>query len=145
MADEFFKKMDESKVVEAIRLAESHSRGEIRVHVTSDAVPDVMRAATVAFEKLGMTETRERNGVLIFVAASSRKFSVLGDKGITSLVGTRAWDEIAALLATAFREEQFTAGLVTAVERAGALLAAHFPPVEGKNDANELSNQISPD
>ncbi len=143
MADPFFEKIDEPKVVEAIRRAESRSRGEVRVHVTPGAVTDVMEAAAAAFEKLGMTATKERNGVLIFVAPRAQKFAVLGDSGITSLVGVEAWDEVAARLGAAFREARFTDGLVAAVERAGTLLAAHFPPIAGKDDTDELSNEIS--
>jgi uncharacterized membrane protein len=143
MTDSFFSKIDEPRIVEAIRAAELRSRGEIRIHATEKAVTDVLKEATATFERLGMTATAERNGVLIFVAPKSQKFAVLGDSGITSCVGTTPLDEMAASMSAAFREGRFTDGLVGAVERAGQLLAAHFPRVEGEHDQDELSNTIS--
>ena len=143
MTDSFFSKIDEPRIVESIRTAELGSRGEIRVHATEKPVGDVLQEATRTFERLGMTATAERNGILIFVAPRSQKFAVLGDSGITSLVGTTPLDEMASLMSTAFREGRFTDGLVGAVERAGALLAAHFPRVGRGSDQDELSNTIS--
>src|SRR5262245_30790619 len=134
MSDSFFTKIDEPRVIESIQKAELKSRGEIRIHVTEKAVNDVMKEAARAFEQLGMTATAERNGVLIFVAPQSQKFAVLGDSGVTSKAGTSPLDEIAASMSAAFREARFTEGLVGAAERAGALLAAHFPRTEGASD-----------
>ena len=142
MADSFFSKIDEPRIVESIRQAELLSRGEIRIHATEKAVADVMQEATKTFESLGMTATAERNGILIFVAAASQKFAVLGDSGITSRAGTAPLDEIAASMSAAFREGRFTDGLAGAVERAGVLLSAHFPRTPG-SDQDELSNTIS--
>lgn len=143
MTESFFAKIDEPRVVEAIRLAELRSRGEVRIHVTGKTVGDVMKDATAAFERLGMTRTVERNGILIFVAPASHTFAVLGDSGITSKVGTTPLDEMAAAMSGAFREGRFTDGLVAVVEKAGELLAAHYPRVEGSGDSDELSNTIS--
>lgn len=143
MTDSFFAKIDEPKIVESIRNAELRSRGEIRIHATERTIVDVMQEATLAFERLGMTATRERNGILIFVAPRSQKFAVLGDSGITSRAGTTPLDEMASSMSAAFREGRFTDGLVGAVERAGALLAAHFPRTEGDSDRDEISNTIS--
>lgn len=143
MTDSFFAKIDEPRIVESIRNAELRSRGEIRIHATERTIVDVMQEATLAFERLGMTATRERNGILIFVAPRSQKFAVLGDSGITSRAGTTPLDEMASSMSAAFREGRFTDGLVGAVERAGALLAAHFPRTEGDSDRDEISNTIS--
>lgn len=143
MTDSFFAKIDEPRIVESIRNAELRSRGEIRIHATERTIVDVMQEATLAFERLGMTATRERNGILIFVAPRSQKFAVLGDSGITSRAGTTPLDEMASSMSAAFREGRFTDGLVGAVERAGALLVAHFPRTEGDSDRDEISNTIS--
>jgi uncharacterized membrane protein len=142
MAD-FFSKIDEPRIVAAIHEAESRSRGEIRVHITEGDVRDVMKDGATAFERLGMTATAERNGILIFIAPSTHQFAVLGDSGITSIVGTEPLSRIAASMSGAFGEGRFTDGLVSAIEQASALLSAHFPPKDGASDADELSNEIS--
>ncbi len=143
MSHSFFSKVDEPRIVESIRLAEGRSRGEIRIHVTEARVSDPVPEAVVAFERLGMTATAERNGILIFVAPENQKFAVLGDSGITSIVGTGPLDEIASAISAAFREARFTDGLVAAIEKAGDLLAAHFPSRQGAEEQNELPNTIS--
>lgn len=135
--------IDEQRIVESIRKAELRSRGEIRIHATEKEVADVMQEAARTFERLGMTATAERNGILIFVAPKTQKFAVLGDSGITSRAGTAPLDDIASSMSAAFREGRFTDGLVGAVERAGALLAAQFPRDPTAADRDELSNTIS--
>ena len=143
MAEDFFSHLDESAVVEAIRHAEARSRGEIRVHITKDPVDDVMAAAARAFEKLGMTRTDERNGVLVFVAYGARRFAVIGDSGVTSKTGAAPLEALAGAMGEAFRAGRFTDGLIAAVRGAGDLLETHFPRVEGRSDRDELSNEIS--
>lgn len=143
MTDSFFAKIDEPRIVEAIRTAEGRSRGEIRLHVTEKEVQDAIKEATATFERLGMAATVERNGILIFIAARSHKFAVLGDSGITSRAGAAPLDAMAATLTEAFRSGRFTEGLEAAVEQAGNLLAGHFPRDKGVSDQDELSNSIS--
>ena len=148
MSNSFFSKIEEPRIVGSIRAAELRSRGEIRIHITEVAVDDPVKEATAAFERLGMTATQERNGILIFIAPKSHKFAVLGDSGITSRVGTAPLDEMASTIQAAFREGHFSDGLVAAVEQAGDLLATHFPRVLGAHgkdapDNDDLSNTIS--
>ncbi len=148
MSDSFFSRIEEPRIVESIRAAELRSRGEIRIHITERAVDDPVKEATVVFERLGMTATQDRNGLLIFIAPKSHKFAVLGDSGITTRAGTAPLDQMASAMQAAFREGHFTDGLVAAVEKAGDILATHFPRVldaHGKDapDKDELSNTIS--
>ena len=143
MTETFFSKIDEPRIVESIRAAELRSRGEIRIHITEKGIADAIKEGAVVFERLGMTATAERNGILIFLAPTSHKFAVLGDSGITERVGTAPLDEMAAAMSEAFRDGRFTDGLVAAVDRAGDLLAAHFPRDLAASDQDELSNTIS--
>jgi uncharacterized membrane protein len=52
-------------------------------------------------------------------------------------------DEMASSMSIAFRKGCFTDGLVAAVRSAGVLLAAHFPPIGGAPEPDEISNEIS--
>jgi uncharacterized membrane protein len=140
---DFVSRIDHDRVVEAIRLAESRSRAEIRVHVVRGAVDDAQKAAAAVFEKLGMTRTAERNGVLILVAPKSRRFAVIGDVGIHEKGGPDLWREAAAAMEAAFREERFTEGLVAGIARVGSDLAEHFPRIAGVADQNELPDDVS--
>ncbi len=142
-ARSFLNRLDHDRVLAAIRAAEQRSRGEIRVHVAGKSVDDPQRAAAALFEKLGMTATAERNGVLIFVAPASQRFAVVGDKGIHEKCGAGFWQDVASAMEEDFRAGRFTDGIVKGVTRAGDALAAHFPRTGP--DVNELSDDVSED
>ena len=139
---EFLALLDKSAIEAAIGRAERACSGEIRVHVQARATGgDLDTVARKTFERLGMTMTKLRNGVLLFIASEESRFAILGDSGIHEKVGDTFWNDIAAELSTAFGEKKFTEGIVRAIDRAGAALAEHFPPQSG--DVNELTNEIS--
>jgi uncharacterized membrane protein len=139
----FLKALDDERIVAAIQEAEARSRGEIRVHVAPGKVEDARAAAQADFPRLGMTETAERNGVLILVAPESQTFAVVGDRGIDERCPEGFWESVAEAMREHFREGRFDDGLVTAVETVGAKLARHFPRREGEVDRNELPDGIS--
>lgn len=102
--------------------------------------PDPVAAATKHFERLGMTRTAARNGVLIFLAPRSRTFAVIGDTGVHEKCGDTFWRELTAAMSEHFKRGDFTAGLVHGIDRAGALLAEHFP--RSPDDRNELPDRV---
>jgi len=110
------------------------------VVVVHAAAAEPVPAAQKTFLKLGMDKTKHRNAVLIFVAPVSHTFAVIGDVAVHQKCGDSFWTELAAAMTGHFKRGEFTAGLVHGVERAGALLAAHFPHQGG--DQNELPNQV---
>jgi uncharacterized membrane protein len=132
---------DEKRVLEAIRTFESRTSGEIRVHLCGAAVPDILGAARGTFEQLGMTATRERNGVLFFVDVPARRFAVLGDAGIHDRVGPGFWDAIARGVEARFRAGDYADGLAWGIGEAGTALATFFP--HRPDDVNELPDEIS--
>jgi len=140
----FVGRLDHDRIVAAIRAAEDRSRGEIRVHVSRQSVTDPEKAAAAQFEKLGMTKTAERSGVLLFVAPASQRFAVVGDRGIHERCGPGFWTEVAAAMEADFRQGRFTDGIVKGVTKAGDALAEHFPRT-GSPDVNELSDEVSED
>ena len=82
---------EERAVVEAIKRFELRTSGEIRVHLHGGRVSDVLAAARAAFGRLGMTATRERNGVLFFVATAQ---SVLRNDRIALHVHQRLFGSV---------------------------------------------------
>ena len=140
--NDFLSSIDQPRIVAAIRNAEMQTSGEIRVHVqpTVGSV-DIRTYAERTFERLGMTKTALRNGVLLFIATKDHRFVILGDKGIDEKVPPGFWDEIAAKLTIRFKNGEHTDGIVDAVEAAGAQLKDFFPRAAG--DVNELSDEIS--
>ena len=89
---------------------------------------DVRRAADAAFVRLRMSQTRQRNAVLLFVAPRLHRFAVLGDAGIHARVDDEFWSQISDALRVDFRGGDLTAGLLHAIDTIGERLAEHFPP-----------------
>jgi uncharacterized membrane protein len=133
--------IDKDKVQHAIRAAERRTSGEICVSVAPLFWGSVEKAAGKAFARLGMSGTKERNGVLFFVVPARRRFVVMGDSGIHDRVGQQFWDSIAAAVSEKFREGDFTSGLLEGIERIGEQLAAHFP-YDPATDQNELPDKV---
>jgi uncharacterized membrane protein len=135
--------IDDARVVSAIAAAETRTSGEIRVVVSQRSIEDPLAEAARQFEKLGMTATAARNGVLIFVAPRSHTFAVIGDRGVHEKCGEPFWRALADAMRDRFKAGDFTAGVVLAIERAGALLAEHFP--RQPDDRDELPNAVAGD
>jgi len=137
---EFISHLDEAKVLAAIADAERQTSGEIRVFISSRAVDDALKHAQQRFEKLGMTRTRERNGVLLYFAPLSRQFAICGDIGIHEKCGDTFWQSTVAEVGDHLRAGNFTEAIVHAAHRVGALLSEHFP--RRHDDQNELTDEI---
>ena len=140
-ARDFLTKAEKDRVTAAIVLAETATSGEIRIHIETKCSEDPRERALRSFNTLKMTETAARNGVLIYVASDSRKFAVIGDKGINDVVPEDFWADVCVLLHDAFAEEKYADGLENAVRLIGQKLQDYFPYQE--DDVNELPDEIS--
>ena len=138
---EFLAQLEQPRIVAAIATAEKMTSGEIRVHIQPRAHGEIREVAERTFERLGMTKTALRNGVLLFIACEEQRFVILGDRGIDEKVPPGFWDEIAAGLTRAFQQREFTEGIAHAIHRAGEELRAFFP--RAHDDVNELTTDIN--
>lgn len=140
---DFFSKEEEARIISTIEEVENRTSGEVRVHLARDAGKDVLEEAKRTFVKLGMDQTRERNGVLFFLVPKAHKFAILGDEGINRRVPENFWQDVRDLAQTQFRQGHFAEGICRALERIGEKLAAFFPPRH--DDDNELPDAVSYD
>lgn len=137
----FLSRSEKKRIVSVIKEAEQKTSAEIRVHLDHKINNDVLEHAKSTFQKLGMTHTKARNAVLIFISVRLRQFAVLGDVGIHQKVSECFWKEAAAEMENYFRVDRFAEGIVAAIDKAGEVLKRHFPRRE--DDANELRDGIS--
>jgi len=137
----FFSAQDKDDIRQAIMMAELDTSGEIRVHIENNCSGDARDRAAFLFRQLDMHKTELRNGVLIYLAVKSRRFAILGDKGIHAVVPETFWDDIKGKMLKNFRENKFSDGLIEAIGSTGEHLKTHFP--RAKNDINELPDDIS--
>jgi uncharacterized membrane protein len=139
--EDFLTKEEEQAVVEAIRMAEKNTSGEIRVHIEKTTSIDAYDRAMEVFHELKMDETQLKNGVLIYLAVKDKDFVICGDKGINDLVKDDFWDCTRDVMVAQFKIGNYKQGLINGILNAGEQLQKYFPFEE--NDTNELSNEIS--
>lgn len=118
-------------IVAAIRDAQHKTSGDIRVSISPKHIDDAVAAAQAEFLRLGMNQSAERNGVLIFIAPRAHKFAVIGDEAVHTKCGDAFWRELADAMSGYFRKSEFTPGIVHGIQKAGELLAQHFPRRRG--------------
>lgn len=143
----FFTDDEQRQIREAIAVAEVRTSGEIRLHLERD-VPrrkaiagDPYLRAREVFAQLGMHQTAERNGVLIYLATRARRFAVLGDEELHQRVGEEFWTEIRDLFSGHFQADRFEEGLTAGIALVGERLRQYFPHRD--DDLNELTDEIS--
>ena len=140
--EDFLSKKDEEEIIEAIRKAESHTSGEVRVHLEkTNGEKDIFDRAMEVFHMLKMDNTKHDNGVLIYVAVEDHNFVIYGDKGINDVVPDDFWESTKDAIVEKFKKGEFKQGLVNGILTAGQQLKKHFPWSEDTRD--ELSNEIS--
>ncbi len=139
--EEFLTQEEEQEIVEAIRVAEKNTSGEVRVHIENSTSLDAYDRALEVFHELKMDETQLKNGVLIYLAIKDKKFAICGDQGINNVVESDFWDCTRDIMVQQFKEGHFKQGLINGILRAGERLQRYFPWEHG--DTNELSNEIS--
>lgn len=140
-ARKFFNEQEQQMLVKAITEAELKTSGEIRVHVENFCFGSELKAAEKVFARLNMHETKERNGILIYIATLSHKIAVAGDEGIHQKLGSEFWDKIVAKLIGQFKANRKAEALADCIIECGEQLGKYFP--RQSDDTNELTNTIS--
>lgn len=126
---------------DAVRAAEKRTSGEIRLHLDVAIMDDVLDHAAFVFDQLGMGNTKDRNGVLLYVSVPGRKVAVLGDTAIHAQLGHDYWQQVLDLVLGHFKQDRFCEGLCAGVTAIGEQLQERFP--FQRDDVNELSDDVS--
>jgi uncharacterized membrane protein len=139
--EDFLTDKEEQEIIEAIRVAEKNTSGEIRVHIEKSSGKDPLLRAKEVFHWLKMDNTKEENGVIIYVAVNDHQFAIYGDRGINKVVPSDFWNTTKEIIQSHFKQKKIKQGLVEGILKAGEELQKHFPWQH--SDTNELSNEIS--
>ena len=139
---EFFTDEEKQSIVDAVRIAEQRTSGEVRVFVESHCryVNAIDRAVEI-FENLQMQRTELRNATLVYVAIKDRQLAVFGDEGIHQKVGNEYWANEVVKMINAFNRDNIAEGIRQCVLNIGEALATHFP-YDRSTDKNELPDDI---
>jgi uncharacterized membrane protein len=130
----------------AIRETEALHAGEIRlvvegaldlVELVQDLAP--RQRAMQVFGQLGVWDTAQNNGVLIYLLLADHTVEIVADRGIAARIAQSEWDAVCREMERHYRDGRFGEGSVAGVRAVGRLLSRHFPGRRG--DADELPNQ----
>jgi putative membrane protein len=97
------------------------------------------RAALEQFLLRGITRTKNRTGVLIFVSLAEHYARIIADEGIAQKVDQSEWQAAVDALTARIRDDQIVAGFIAAIGRCGDVLAAHAP---SDGSSNELPDRL---
>lgn len=139
--EDFLTAEQELILIEAIKVAENNTSGEIRVHIEKCTNEPPLERALEVFRFLNMDATALKNAVLFYVAVDSKKFAILGDEGINDVVPNNFWDAEKELVISHFKKGDHVTGLELAILEVGKKLNEYFP--YQSDDTNELSDEIS--
>jgi uncharacterized membrane protein len=137
----FFSKEDEERMVQAIRSAEKQTSGEVRLYIESHCsfINPIDRAKEL-FTELKMSETKDRNAVLLYFAMKDRQMAIWGDEGIHQKMGQAFWEKEVATILSEFKSNHFLEGICHMIHDVGEALKIHFP--YASDDKNELDDNI---
>ncbi len=137
---------DLERIADTVRSVEATTSGEIRVSIREkrhrkEGTMSLMDIALSDFRRLGMHNTKEGTGVLLFILFSERQLQILADKGIYARLPQEGWDRLAVEIASHFRSGKFADGICHGLRECGALLAREFP--HRPDDVDELPDDVS--
>ena len=139
---EFFSYDERQSILEAIRGAEQKTSGEIRVYVENRCrFVDPLDRAGEIFWGLKMDMTKDRNGVLVYVAMRDHQFAVFADQGIHEKVGQQFWEREVEIMKEHFLKSHPADAIISVVKDVGAALQTNFP-FDRSSDKNELPDDI---
>ena len=136
------------RIAAAITASELRHSGEICFAVEPGLHPRAAwagmqardRAAEV-FAQLGVWDTQANNGVLLYLLLADHRIEIIADRGLDPQVSAQQWRGVCQLIEEGLKAGEPEAALLRGIDAVSALLAQHFPRVEGLRDHDELSNQ----
>jgi uncharacterized membrane protein len=136
------------RLAQRVAASEQRHSGELRIYVEAglpfddlwhDATP--RERAIAMFGKLGVWDTEQNNGVLIYLLLAERAIEIVADRGLDRHVSAAQWQQLVERMAGAFRAGRYEEGLTQAIDAVTALLLQHFPLREGEANPNELPDE----
>lgn len=101
---------------------------------------EVYEGAVTSFYGEKLHQTRDKNGILIYISLFEKKVWILADEGINELIDQRVWDTLAIELSQSIKDGERCQALCSTINQIGDILQIHFPIKE--DDKNELHDLI---
>jgi len=99
-----------------------------------------IRAFRIGAERRTHGRTHGRTGILIYLSMREHRAEIVADDTITAKVDAGVWGDAMEAMLAELKQGRTADGMITAVEKVGAVLAEHFPRAE--DDINELPDRL---
>lgn len=93
------------------------------------------------FSQLGIWDTEQNCGVLVYIGFADHAVEVVADRGISQKVSAQTWQQICHEMQQAFRNEQYLSGLVQGLSAIDEVLQHEYPRSDEAIE-NELPNEV---
>ncbi len=131
----------------AVAAGEARHRGEVCFAVEAALEPaalwqrqDPHARALQVFAQLRVWDTRENNGVLLYLLLADRRIEIVADRGLEPHVSAEQWRGVCQLMEERLRAGDAEDAVLAGIAAVSDLLALHFPRAGGEADTNELSD-----
>lgn len=101
---------------------------------------EVEEHAITSFFQERLYETREKNGILIFISVFEHHVVILGDSGINEKIDPGSWEKMVDHIITGIKNNRQCDAICEVIEEIGLILQSHFPIRD--DDENELHDLI---
>jgi uncharacterized membrane protein len=132
-------------IEDAVTTAESGHVGEIRVVIEAHLpLNTALYQSTIGrardlFARLGVWDTAENSGVLLYVNLCEHRVEIVADRGIHGKIDSMRWQSICQQVTAKLADNAHQHGVVLGVELIGETLNEFYKILDDHKD-NELSN-----
>lgn len=135
------------KITEAIRIGELQHTGQVRFMV-EDALglltlfknTSARERALEVFSRLRIWDTEHNNGVLIYLLLADKDVEIIVDRGASSRIPEKTWQDICQKIEVSFSQGFFIEGVLEGIETTNQVLTAYFPRTSSQV-INDLPDQ----
>jgi uncharacterized membrane protein len=117
--------------------------GELMYGLRRSSMQAVVRDRALGwFGRLGVWDTEENNGVLIYLLLAERSIEFVADRALSQRVTPEQWQAMVDRLGSQLRSGAFEDGLTQALGEVSAMLTEHFPADIDHRRRNELPDWV---
>lgn len=141
----YFSKQDQFEIAQAVKLAEEGHVGEIQVVIEghmpcSQAYYQNTRSrAQQLFAELGVWDTEQNSGVLLYLNLCEQMVEIVIDRGINQATQQYEWQNICDQMILNLKNKKYRAGVCQGVTEIGTILNRYYD-AKTIDKANELTN-----
>lgn len=139
----YFSKQDQNAIAEAVKQAEQGHIGEIQV-VIEGYIPSSLAytqntrlRAQQLFAELGVWDTEQNSGVLLYLNLCEQKVEIVIDRGINNATEQSEWQAICDLIVNELKEKNYRVGVILGVTEIGTILNRYY-----NNQVVDMDNEL---